>query len=35
MELNDALTPEEVEQGYILTCQSVPLSERIVIDYDQ
>jgi len=35
MEINDALTPEEVEQGYILTCQSLPLTERIVIDYDQ
>ncbi len=35
MEINDALTDEEVAQGYILTCQSLPLTSRIVIDYDQ
>jgi ring-1,2-phenylacetyl-CoA epoxidase subunit PaaE len=35
MEINDALTDEEVAQGYILTCQSIPLTERIVVDYDQ
>ncbi|GBD07105.1 1,2-phenylacetyl-CoA epoxidase, subunit E [bacterium HR21] len=35
MEINDALTEEEVAQGYILTCQSLPLTARIVVDYDQ
>ncbi|MCS6965712.1 MAG: 2Fe-2S iron-sulfur cluster-binding protein [Candidatus Kapabacteria bacterium] len=35
MEINDALTEEEVAQGYILTCQSTPLTERIIVDYDQ
>ncbi|MCS7176302.1 MAG: 2Fe-2S iron-sulfur cluster-binding protein [Candidatus Kapabacteria bacterium] len=35
MEINDALTEEEVAQGYILTCQSLPLTDRIVVDYDQ
>jgi ferredoxin len=35
MEINDALTEEEVAQGYILTCQSIPLTARIVVDYDQ
>lgn len=35
MEINDALTEEEVAQGYILTCQAIPLTERIVVDYDQ
>lgn len=35
MELNDALTEEEVAHNYILTCQAVPLTNRIVVDYDQ
>ena len=34
MEMNWALEPEEVEQGYILTCQSHPKTERVVIDFD-
>ena len=35
MDLNQALRPEEIESGYILTCQSHPISERILIDFDQ
>jgi len=35
MDLNQALRPEEIEQGYILTCQSHPISEKIVVDFDQ
>ncbi len=34
MEVNYGLEPEEVEQGYILTCQSHPKTEEIVIDFD-
>jgi ring-1,2-phenylacetyl-CoA epoxidase subunit PaaE len=34
MRLNYALTPKEVADGYVLTCQSHPLSERVVLDYD-
>lgn len=34
MEINYALEPEEVEQGFILTCQAHPRSERVVIDFD-
>ncbi|MCW3119466.1 MAG: paaK [Chitinophagaceae bacterium] len=34
MEMNWALEPEEIEQGYILTCQSHPKTERVVIDFD-
>lgn len=34
MDVNYALEPEEVEQGYILTCQSHPRSANIVIDFD-
>lgn len=35
MDMNYALSDEEVEQGYILTCQSHPVTERVVVDYDQ
>ena len=35
MDMNYALTDEEVEDGYVLTCQSHPLTERVVVDYDQ
>ncbi len=35
MEINDALTDEEVAANYILTCQALPLTDRIVVDYDQ
>lgn len=35
MDMNYALTDEEVAQGYVLTCQSHPRSPRVVVDYDQ
>ena len=35
MDLNQALRPEELEQGYILTCQSHPISDQVIVDYDQ
>ncbi len=34
MDVNYALEPEEIDQGYVLTCQSHPTSERVVLDYD-
>jgi ring-1,2-phenylacetyl-CoA epoxidase subunit PaaE len=34
MDANYALEPEEVERGYVLTCQSHPTSARVVLDYD-
>jgi len=34
MEMNWALEPEEVEQGFVLTCQSHPKTEKVVVDYD-
>ncbi|NUO02631.1 MAG: 2Fe-2S iron-sulfur cluster binding domain-containing protein, partial [Saprospiraceae bacterium] len=34
MEVNYALEADELEQGYILTCQSHPQSERVVVDFD-
>ena len=35
MDVNYALEPEEVEAGFILTCQSHPRTERIVVDFDE
>lgn len=34
MARNYALEPDEVAAGYVLTCQSSPVSDRLVIDYD-
>jgi ring-1,2-phenylacetyl-CoA epoxidase subunit PaaE len=34
MEVHWGLEEHEVEQGYILTCQSHPRSEKVVIDFD-
>jgi ring-1,2-phenylacetyl-CoA epoxidase subunit PaaE len=34
MDNNYALTDNEVKDGYILTCQSHPLTGKVVIDYD-
>lgn len=35
MRANHALEDYEVERGYILSCQSYALTDRIVVDYDQ
>ncbi len=35
MDLNHALTEDEIKRGYILTCQAHPVSARVVVDYDQ
>ncbi|HET6653386.1 MAG TPA: 1,2-phenylacetyl-CoA epoxidase subunit PaaE [Nocardioides sp.] len=34
MDTNWALEPDEVEKGYVLTCQSHPTSDTVVVDYD-
>ncbi len=34
MKANYALTPAELAQGYVLTCQAVPVGEGVVLDYD-
>jgi ring-1,2-phenylacetyl-CoA epoxidase subunit PaaE len=34
MEVNYALEDDELEAGYILTCQSHPRTERVVVDFD-
>jgi ring-1,2-phenylacetyl-CoA epoxidase subunit PaaE len=35
MAKNFALTADDLEAGYILTCQAHPVTERLVVDYDQ
>ncbi len=35
MEVNHALEDYEVRQGYVLTCQCYPLTDRVVVSYDQ
>jgi ring-1,2-phenylacetyl-CoA epoxidase subunit PaaE len=35
MAKNYALEPHEVAAGFVLTCQSYPLTERVVISYDE
>lgn len=34
MRENYALEPDEIEAGYILTCQAVPCGDRVTVDYD-
>jgi ring-1,2-phenylacetyl-CoA epoxidase subunit PaaE len=34
MARNYALEADEVAAGYVLTCQSTPVTDRLVIDYD-
>ena len=34
MEVNHALEDYEVRQGFVLTCQCYPLSDRVVVSYD-
>jgi ring-1,2-phenylacetyl-CoA epoxidase subunit PaaE len=35
MDMNWGLEPDEVEKGFILTCQAHPQTERVVIDFDE
>ena len=35
MDANFALEDYEIARGYILTCQSFPATDRIVVDYDK
>lgn len=34
MDVNWGLEPDEVEKGFVLTCQSHPQTERIILDFD-
>lgn len=35
MKTNYALEPWEVEKGFVLACQSYPVSDKVVLDYDK
>jgi len=32
--VNYGLEEEEIEAGYVLTCQSIPVSDKVVVDFD-
>ena len=34
MRTNNALTPDEVEEGWVLTCQSLPTSPVVTVEYE-
>lgn len=34
MEVCYALEQDEIDEGYILTCQSIPTTEKVVVDFD-
>ena len=34
MDRNHALSPQEVKQGYVLSCQSHPISQQLILDFD-
>ncbi|WP_421878625.1 1,2-phenylacetyl-CoA epoxidase subunit PaaE [Marinoscillum sp.] len=35
MQVNYGLEDDEIENGYILTCQSLPISDKVVVDFDE
>ena len=34
MRVNDALEPDEVEEGWVLTCQSLPTSSTLTVEFE-
>lgn len=34
MRVNNALTPDEIEEGWILTCQGLPTSRTVTVEYE-
>ncbi len=34
MRANHVLTPDEVADGYVLTCQALPVSEHVTVVYE-
>ncbi|MGB1294795.1 MAG: 2Fe-2S iron-sulfur cluster-binding protein [Flavobacteriales bacterium] len=35
MEVNYALQPDEVENGFVLSCQAHPITDKVVLDFDE
>ena len=35
MRVNDALTEDEVDEGYVLTCQAIPDTSTVTVNYDE
>ena len=35
MRVNDALMDDEVDDGYVLTCQAVPDTANVTVDYEE
>lgn len=35
MDEREALTDEEIEDGWVLTCQSHPITDDVFVDYDE
>ena len=35
MSVNDALEEDEVEDGYVLTCQAIPDTPNVAVSYDE
>jgi hypothetical protein len=35
MDITHGLEPHEIDDGYILICQAHPISDKVVIDFDQ
>ena len=35
MDLTIALEQDELDAGYILTCQSHPVANKVIVDFDQ
>jgi len=35
MRVNNALSADEVEAGWVLTCQAIPMSREVIVDYDR
>ena len=35
MDANDALEDCEIARGFVLSCQSFPVTDRVVLDFDQ
>ena len=35
MDNNQILTDDEVQDGYILSCQAMPTSDEIIVNYDE